>query len=179
MDDRNRKMLEPTEEVDRLLRNRTTLELCFISFVGIVVLSALVAALSYDLVSARAPLCIMVPLLILTGVQFGRTLKASRAHDVRRDLLQVFRGRSGEFNAVASFIGCMTLLLALIFVAGHYAGIAAFMFFLLRTLSGESLRLSATLSIGVTASIYFLFEHGFNIELYQGLILRLLSGYGM
>ena len=71
----------------------------------------------------------------------------------------------------------MVLLLLLILVAGHYAGIAAFMFVLLRLISKESLDLSLLISIGVTISIYFLFEHGFNIELYRGLIFKLWSGY--
>jgi len=37
--------------------------------------------------------------------------------------------------------------------------------------------LSAMVSAGVTVVLYFLFEHGFNIEMYRGLIYNLLSGY--
>ena len=47
--------------------NKKTLELCFIVVVGLFVAAAFISALSYDLVSARTPLFIMVPLLIPLG----------------------------------------------------------------------------------------------------------------
>jgi hypothetical protein len=158
--------------------NKRTLELCFISFVLVVVLSAfLIAAFSYDFVAARAPLCVMVPLLVLIGVQMKRTAGAVHTGSLRVELLEAFHRKNKEFNAVAAFIGCMMGLLALILIVGHYVGVAVFMYFLLRVIAKESLRLSAWVTTGVTATIYFLFEHGFNIELYRGLIVRLLSGY--
>jgi F0F1-type ATP synthase assembly protein I len=44
-----------------------TLELCFSIFVAIIVLGAFIACLTYDFVSARTPIVILVPLLILSG----------------------------------------------------------------------------------------------------------------
>ena len=48
---------------------KAALELCFVSFIGIVVSAGFVVALNYDIVSARAPLFIMVPLLFLIAAQ--------------------------------------------------------------------------------------------------------------
>ena len=163
--------------MDKETKDKSTLELFFISLTGIAVLGGFIAALGYDFVSARTPLCIMVPLLILIGVQFNRTRREIHVETVRSDVSQILNGQNARFNSVTAFIGWMVLLLLLILVAGHYAGIAAFMFVLLRQISKESLKLSLLVSIGVTVVIYFLFEHGFNIELYRGLIYKLLSGY--
>jgi hypothetical protein len=163
--------------MDRQPRDKSTLELFFISLTGIFVLGGFIAALGYDIVSARTPLCIMVPLLLLIGIQLNRTRKEVHIESVKAELSRVFKGRHEDFNSVAAFIGWMCLLLLLILVAGHYAGIAAFMFVLMRLVSKESWKLSLLISVGVTAVVYFLFEHGFNIELYRGLIYKLWSGY--
>jgi hypothetical protein len=160
-------------------KDKSTLELFFISLTGIFVLGGFVAAMGYDIVSARTPLCIMVPLLILVGIQFNRTRKAVHAEVVKSDVSSILKGKNEGFNSVTAFIGWMALLLLLILVAGHYAGIAAFMLVLLRLVSKESWGLSLMISVGVTVIIYFLFEHGFNIELYRGLLYKLWSGYGI
>jgi hypothetical protein len=110
---------------DETTQNSVALELVFISFIGLVVIGAFVAALNYDFVSARAPLVIMVPLLILIGMQFNK--------------------------------------------------ISVFMFVLMHWVSKERPILALPISVGVTVLIYFLFEHGFNIELYRGYIPNLLS----
>ena len=52
---------------DETAQKSVALELVFISFVGLVVVGAFIAALNYDFVSARAPLVIIVPLLILVS----------------------------------------------------------------------------------------------------------------
>jgi hypothetical protein len=156
---------------------RPTLELGFIACVGAVVVAAFVAALGYDFVSARAPLAIMVPLLILIAVQFNRALGAIPSKVFWADIARTARRENRRFNAAVVFIGWMALLLGLIFVVGHYVGIAAFMFFLLRRVSRETMRLSILVTAGTTMALYLLFEQVFNIELYRGLILRLLAGF--
>ena len=172
----------PTEQHDSNLKvleakRKTVLELCFITLVGLAVAGAFLRALTYDFVSARAPLIIMVPLLLLIGVQIQRTRKQTTLHSVVSALSLAFRGQSSGFNAVAGFIGLMVLLLLLIYVAGHYVGISVFMLVLLRGISKESWLLSLTLTLSVTVLIYGLFEHGFNIELYRGYAFGLLSRY--
>ena len=151
-------------------RRKQSFELLFISFIGIVVLGAFVSSLNYDFVSARTPLCIMVPLIVLIGVQFNRARKAARDSTLRAELSPVMRGHVPEFNTVLALIGWMALFLVLIYGAGHYAGMVVFLFVLMRTVGNESLRLSTGVTVGVTAMIYLLFEYVFRIELYRGLI---------
>ena len=162
---------------DRLIANTISLELCFIVVVGLIVAAAFVSALRYDFVSARAPLFIMVPLLILIGVQFMRVKAQARRVDVGDVLSAVARGKNKGFNRVGGFIGWMVLLLVLIVVAGHYIGIAALMFILLRIISKENIVVSLAITAGVTIIIFFLFEYGFDIELHRGLIYRIWAGY--
>jgi len=170
---------EPREESHASLeaRRRAALELCFIAFVGLSVAAAFIAALSYDFISARAPLVVMVPLLLLIGVQITRTLKLPEAGSFVREISSALRGQSSSFNIVAEFIGMMALLLFAIYLVGHYVGVSIFMLLLLRRRSKESWLLSLVLTIGVTLSIYLLFEHGFNIELHRGYFFRLWAPY--
>lgn len=154
-----------------------TLEFIFITFVGIVVSGALIAALSYDFVSARTPLVIIVPLFLLILTQFNRSRRESKSEILLSDFKQVLKGQNEKFNGVAGLLGWTILLMLLIFIAGHYVGIAAFMFVLVRLVSKEDKLLSVLTSTGVTVVIFFLFERGFNIELYRGLIYKLVSGY--
>ena len=158
-------------------RRKAALELVFISFVGVVVLGGFIAALTYDFVSARAPLVIMVPLLLLIGVQVKRMLRMPHSRHVMAEAASALTGGNRNFTSVAGFIGVMALLLLLIYVAGHYIGIAVFMFVLLRVVSGERWMLSILITVGVTAVIFVLFEYGFNIELYRGYVYRLFAGY--
>ena len=106
------------------------------------------------------------------------------AHPVRRQvghdvllnqLSHAFKGRNSKFNSVLRFIAYMTLLLLLIYVAGHYVGVSVFMLVLMHWVTKERPILALLVSVGVTVLIYFLFEHGFNIELYRGYIPRLLG----
>lgn len=146
------------------------LELLFIAFVGILMLAAFVSALGYDMVSARAPLCIIVPLLLLVGVQFNRSRKAVRASALREDLRPIVRGEDQGFNTILALIGWMSLFLVLIYGGGHYVGMVVFLFLLLRFVAKESLALSVGVTLSLTAAIYALFEHLFRIELYRGLL---------
>ncbi len=160
---------------DEAAQKSVVLELVFISFVGLVVGGAFIAALNYDFVSARAPLVIMVPLLILIAAQFNKTRNRAEHRLLLTQLSQSFKGRNSEFNSVFLFVAYMTFLLLLIYVAGHYVGISVFMFVLMHWVSRERPVFALLVSIGVTVLIYFLFEHGFNIELYRGYIPNLLG----
>ena len=156
---------------------KAALELCFVSFIGIVVGAGFVVALNYDFISARAPLFIMVPLLFLVAAQLLQTRAATQQDLLLAELSRAVRGQNRNVNVAIGFIGWMALLLVLIFVVGHYAGMATFMFVLLRLVSKESTRLSVCVTVGVTIVVYLLFEHVFNIELYRGLLFRLFAGF--
>lgn len=160
-------------------QKKIALELVFIVFVGLFVIGAFISALNYDFVSARAPLVIMVPLLLLIGLQFNRTRKQAEHHVVLHQLSHAIRGENKSLNSVVRFIAFMALLLGLIYVAGHYVGISIFMFFLMYWISREHPVLAIVVSVGVTVLIYLLFEHGFNIELSRGYIMRMLSRNGV
>ena len=160
----------------QLDRHKRTLELLFTAFVGVVVASAFVAALHYDFVSARAPLIIMAPLLILIGIQFNRTRKASRSEPPQPESAPPVSDDGIKGGSAMALIGWMALLMLSIYVVGHYVGIAVFMFVLLHLIAKESMRLSIIVAASVTGSIYFLFEQVFNIELYRGLIIRMFFG---
>lgn len=164
---------------DETEQKSVALELVFITFVGLVVVGALIAALNYDFVSARAPLVIFVPLLMLIGVQFNKMRRQAEHHVVLKQLSYSLTGRNSKFNTVLRFVAFMTFLLLLIYVAGHYVGISVFMFVMMYWISRERLILALLVSVGVSVLIYFLFEHGFNIELYRGYIPRLLGRYGL
>jgi len=155
------------------------LEISFIIFIGVVIVAAFCQALTYDIVSARTPIVVMVPLLGLIGFQIYRSLKATRHAPVGTDLLQAVKGANPVFNKMLGFLGWLLLLLLLIFVAGHYAGIALFMFILMYLVAEEKLVLSLSITIIVTLLIFCLFEYVFSIELYRGLIYRIWAGYSV
>ncbi len=167
----------PEQDDDR--HKKVALEYVFISIIGLFVIGGFLSALTYDFVSARAPIVIMVPLLILIGFQFQKTRKQAEHHLVIHELAHALRGDNPEFNSVARFIGFMALLLLLIYFVGHYVGIWLFMFVLLYWISREHPILSLIVAFGVTVLIYFLFEEGFNIQLYRGYLPRLLMRYGI
>lgn len=147
------------------------LELSFILFFGIVLLGAFIACLTYDLVSALAPLCILVPLLIMMGMQIKRTVSRASAQGLtRRELFEVLGGNSAKFNSVVVLVGWLLLLLVLIYVAGHYLAILFFQLLLLRKAAKESWTTTLLVSTIVTAIVYGLFAKVFAIELYAGLI---------
>ena len=166
-----------SEKVDKPTKNKTTLELLFITLLGLAFGCAFIAALYYDSISAQAPLVILAPLLLLIGAQINRTRKAINAKTLVSDFSCAVRGKNPNFSKAAGITGWIVMLMLLILVAGHYVGIAAFMFILLNVVSKEGRLLSALVSAGVTVVIYFLFEHGFNIEMYRGLIYDFLFGY--
>jgi hypothetical protein len=62
-------------------------------------------------------------------------------------------------------------------VAGHYAGIAAFMYILLNYIAKEKTTVAVATAVGVTLFIYVLFEQVLSMELYRGMIYRISAGY--
>jgi hypothetical protein len=166
---------------DNAVQSKThaTLDLIFISAVGVLMVAGLVSALTYEFVSARTPIVILIPLLILIGIQFRESLKNSSFADVTRVVADAFKGKFPEFNGAAGFAGWMVLLLILIFVAGQYAGMALFIFMLLYLVGGETLVLSLSISSMVTLGIYVLFAKVFGIGLYSGLVYQVWNGYSI
>jgi hypothetical protein len=155
------------------------LEICFIAIVGIVMTTAFLQALTYDFIAARAPIVILVPLLILAGFHARQSYIAARDMNISAALMQIASGHNKTFNSVAKFCGWMIFLLILILVTGHYAGICVFMFILLNFTANERTSLSLSVAGGVTLFIYILFEQVLEMELYRGLIYRIWAGYSV
>ena len=156
-----------------------TLELCFSLFILLVVLGGFLSAWTYDMISARTPLIIMAPLILLTILEVRRAWKAAAGINVMANIMDSLTGKNSDFNKRIGFFGWMVILLLLIFIAGHYAGIAAFIFMMLHMVADEKPGLSLAIAGGTTLLVYVLFELVFSMELYRGLIYRIWAGYSV
>ena len=142
-----------SQEIDKVTGNKSTLELLFITLLALAFAAAFVAALSYDFSSAQAPLVILVPLILLIGVQINRTRKTTNSKTVMSDFSHAVKGKNPIFNKAAGMVGWIVMLMLLILIAGHYVGIATYMFILLNVISKEGRLLSASVSVGVTETL--------------------------
>lgn len=154
-----------------------TLEICFLGLIGLLVVGAFLQATTYALVSARTPFVIMVPLFLLIVVQARRLWALRHAARLSETLADLAAGRLASFNKVLRFCGWMAGLMAAIILLGHYAGLLLFCFATMRLAARERLGLAVAVAIGATAVLYLVFEYGFNVELYRGLIPRWFMGY--
>ena len=145
-----------------------SLELYFIAIAGLAFIAALVGTFHYEFVSARIPVFILVPLLILTTMQFNRSRQAS---------LKPAFDKNSDMSKALWFMASTVLLLGLILVVGHFAGIATFMFIALRNVSKKDSIFALAVASSVTLVVYILLEYGFGIELYRGVVYRALMGY--
>ena len=153
------------------------LEMYLVSAAGIVFTMALLAAMSYDTLPARTPVFILLPLLILTVLQINRTrILTANGPSSTKSTRPVF-GRENQLGKVLQIFIWTVLLLGLIVIAGHYAGIVMFMFLLLKVVSKKEATLALAIAASVTLVLYILFEIVFDIELYRGLVYRIINGY--
>jgi hypothetical protein len=160
-------------------KDMAALDLCFVLFIGALMTGALVSALNYDFVSARTPIVILVPLLIMIAIQIKKSFSAAGFADIAHAFDKLVTGKYSVFNGVAGFFAWLLLLLILIFLAGHYAGMMIFMFMLLHMVAEEKLGLSLTISVSVALAIYLLFQQIFSIALNRGLVYQVWNGYSI
>jgi len=157
--------------------NRFALEVCFLAFVGLIVVLAFFEALTYALVSARTPLVIMVPLLILIVIHAVRLYRNSGGLRTREHIVHAVTGGSPHLKKVVGISGWMLGLVAIITVLGHYAGVFLFCTILMRALAGESWKMTLLVAAAATLFIFGVFEYVFNIDLYRGVVIRYFLGY--
>jgi fatty acid desaturase len=157
--------------------NMLTLEICFLAVIGLMVVAAFLEALSYKIVSARTPFVIMVPLILLIVVQARRLFVVRHDADFNHRLKMAVTGRMPDLNKVVAKSGWMAGLLVAVVVLGHIAAIAIYSFVLMRLVAKENLKLALIVTVATTLFIYVLFEIGFNVELYRGLIVRYFLGF--
>ena len=153
------------------------LEIIFLAFVFILVFAAFIEAFSYKLVSSRTPFVIMVPLLILIVVHGVRLMGGDAWREVRFHLGETVRGRYPTFYKLFGLSLSFVVLGVIILIFGHFIGIFVFMVYLINVMGKEKLKLALIISVVATAVIFLLFEKGFNIELYRGLVFRYMAGY--
>ncbi len=165
-----------TTEADVVIKNPVS-ELVFLGIMFAVVLAALITATGYHPVSARAPIVVMTPLLLLIVFLGIRLIKASNRSFVTDFIQKVIKDKESDNVKIIKFCGWMIALCGLIFVTGHYVGSAVFMFILLYFYGKEKLKLSIILTVVATVVLFLIFEEVFSIELYRGLIYRYFMGY--
>jgi|GEM_PF-620078 hypothetical protein len=158
-------------------RDKYALEVIFLGIVGLIVIAAFFDATSYDIVSSRTPFVIIVPLLGLIGLQALRLSRSEHRGHVRARISRAMSGQHLYFNKVFSIVLLSVGLMIAAIVFGHYVAIAVFIFVLSGVIAKEPMRLSLIVALVCTALIYLLFEVGFDIELYRGLIVRYFQGY--
>jgi len=153
------------------------LELVFISVAGILFAAALAGAMNYDYLPARTPVFILVPLLLLTALQFNRARILKRQRPSSAASTRSFFATGAHLGKALEIFIWTILLFVLIVLAGHYAGILAFMFLLLKIVSKKDTTLALAIAGSVTLALFILFEIAFDIELYRGLLYRFFHGY--
>ena len=152
-------------------------EICFLAFIGIIVVWAFIEALSYKIVSSRTPFVIMVPLLILITIHAGRLWKVRDEFHPGRRISSAIRGDNPIFSKIVVFSGWMVFLVGIITVCGHLVGVFVFCLILMRFVADESWELTLIGAAGTTLFLFTVFEFIFNIDLYRGLVLRWFLGY--
>lgn len=157
--------------------NMLTLEICFLAFVGVVVVLAFFEALTYQLVSARTPFVIMAPLFVLIVVQGVRLYRQRDEADLGHRLGMAVSGRMPGLNRAVALLLWLAALLLLIVGLGHYIGLAVFSFMLMWSLGRVPLLGALAITAGMLLVIFLVFEVAFDLELYRGLLFRWMAGY--
>ncbi|PHR56571.1 MAG: hypothetical protein COA47_12690 [Robiginitomaculum sp.] len=153
------------------------LELIFVGGLFVIVVAAFLEATTYQLVSSRTPFVAMVPLILLLIIQFIRLLRSGSMDRFKLVLTQARKGSLSTLNKVFGLVCWATLLFVMILIGGHYLGVAVFMFFLMRVLAKERLILTLIIVFSITIILFVLFEYGFDIKLYRGIVHRYFEGY--
>lgn len=175
-----RQILTPEEaeaQSRRARGNLYALEILFLGFIGIVTLVAFVEALGYRIVSSRTPFVIMVPLFILIAVHARRLWRVRHEFTPGKRISEALSGATPGFNKVVGFSAWIVLFVVLIAFLGHLVATFAFCVILMRFLAGERWGLTLMVAAGTTLFLFTVFEYLFNIQLYQGLILRYFLGF--
>lgn len=137
-----------------------------------------IAAGGYKPVTRRAPLLVMIPLAVMLLGQLVLILKKLKriniSHPEQSGLLQI---NHQEVRRAFQILLCLMLLLGMIYVGGHLAGIAMFLFLFLRLVCKDPWRTVIYVSAGSVAALYILFERLLMIPLYKGVIYDAVSAW--
>jgi hypothetical protein len=158
-------------EADDKEKTNVQVDLFFCLLLIVLLAVFFVASLGYKPVTRRAPLVVMIPLAMMLVGQFVilvRKLKRTRAKTVGNSLLPTIDTK--KLWKAAQLLLWMALLMLMIYFGGHAGGVLLFLILFLRFASHERWFLSVSLGLGVTATLYVLFEVVLRIVLYPGAI---------
>jgi hypothetical protein len=158
-------------EADDQEKTNVQVDLFFCLLLIVLLVIFFVASLAYKPVTRRAPLVVMIPLAMMLVGQFVvlvRKFKHAGAKTVENSLLPKIDAK--KLRKAVQLLLWMALLMLMIYFAGHAGGILLFLILFLRFASHERWFLSISLGLGVTATLYVLFEVVLRIVLYPGAI---------
>ena len=167
----------PKGKAEKQRGNLYALEICFLGFIAAIVVWAFFEATTYKIVSSRTPFVIMAPLFVLIVVHGLRLWRVRGDFSPGARIAEAFGGATPSFNKVLGISAWMVLMVLMILVFGHYAGVFVFCVILMRILAGESWMLTLLTAAGTTLFIWIVFEFLFDIDLYRGLIIRYFLGF--
>ena len=137
-----------------------------------------IAAGGYKPVTRRAPLLVMIPLAAMLLGQLVLIVKnlqrVSAAHPEQKGLLQIDRQ---AIHRAFQILVWLVLLLAMIYVGGHLAGIAVFLFLFLQFVCKDPWRTAILVPAGSVAALHILFERLLMIPLYNGVVYDAVSAW--
>ena len=154
------------------------LNLLFCAFLIILLVVFFIAAIDYSSASRRAPLVVMVPLILMVVGQAGVTVVKIRRTKSAGTLGTVLKEMDpGAVSRGAKILVWLVLLLLFFYFAGHLGGTALFLLIFTRFVSKESTRTAILVAVGVTICIYILFERILLISLHEGWIYYMVTGW--
>jgi hypothetical protein len=165
-------------DVNREEIKKLYFDLLFSLFLLLLLVVFFIAAKDYSWASRRAPFVIMIPMVFMVAGQTWATiakLRQVRANTARG--MKMLEMDPKDVSKGSQILIWLVLLLVFFYVAGHLGGTALFLFIFLRFVSRESMRTSVLVAMGVTASVYILFERILLISLYEGWIYNLITGW--
>jgi hypothetical protein len=165
-------------DVNREEIKKLYFDLLFSIFLILLLVVFFIAAKDYSWASRRAPFVIMIPMVFMVAGQTWSTI--AKLRQIRTDTapgMAILKMDPQDVSKGSQILLWLVLLLVFFYVAGHLGGTTLFLFIFLRFVSRESLRTAVLVAIGVTASVYILFERILLISLYEGWIYFLISDW--
>ena len=175
-----RKQIEGLEQVSNKMKDKRVLraELWFCLFLIMLLGVFFLAASGCNPVSIRAPLIVMIPLgAMLLGQLLIAVKNLRQASDSQSEKEGQQKDNSQATRRAVQIILWLVLLLGMIYLGGHLAGIAVFLFLFLRFVCKDPWRTAIYVGAGTAAGLYLLFERVLMIPLYQGVVYLTFSNW--
>jgi hypothetical protein len=149
----------------------------FTIILSILLVVFLIDAVGFHPVARRAPMVVMIPLILLIIIQIIRLTRVVSFSAMIEFIAKIFNGKEENYKKVFQITLWMIVLIASIYVVGHYVGSALFLFVLLRIISREKWSSTLLIMVIVPVILYVLFEYLLGLQLYRGILYLLWRGY--